>query len=196
MEAATPTHALRAHFWVKSTPSAKYPPWHQEPGFYEVEWDRVLQRPKPNARGVTGYACARVCVYGCQPLGDAFRMHVCHETPCTAQWDPSRYGKKDEPLHVQRCEEPPPLDPVGPAAAVAPMPPGPAAAVVPPAAASPACPGKAEPEGPAVAGSPPTGHPLAGEPTDPPSEPTEEGIGPGPLDEGRPVARLGVCVRH
>ena len=153
-------------FWVESTPDTSRPEWHEGDCYMEIAWDFTQQLPKKTCYGTTGYATLCTVIMGdeiAEP-GNNFRFHICANTPCTAQWEASKYGGgKEAPLHVVLA--PPPEaggDVLAPAAADEPAVAGEHVA----AALDPA-PVKAK--GPSAEPAEPPA-----DPTEPPAAPTEE----------------------
>ena len=80
----------------------------QVESLHELVWDR--NRPRAKATGALGYVrCRQNSAAGeSLSLTSAFRVHVCRQWPCTAQYHPSKYGGYPPPLRhgkiVRLCD--------------------------------------------------------------------------------------------
>ena len=69
---------------------------------HQMQWVTTTCRVTKNPNGSTGFA--RVCKSDI--LTGEVRVHLCSHSPCTARWDPSKYGVYGEPKHMQPAAAP------------------------------------------------------------------------------------------
>ena len=72
---------------------------------FEFTWDNSFLRSKKNKNGTTGFVHIYRRSGGVKhDPPDLGRIHVCKNDPCSAIWEPSKYGPLSVPIHVRQLE--------------------------------------------------------------------------------------------
>ena len=69
---------------------------------YEFQWHHSWNRVSHTKNGTTGWATILQSTNPSNPAKNICRIHVCANDPCTAVWEPTKYGDgKPAPYHVR-----------------------------------------------------------------------------------------------
>ena len=73
---------------------------------FSFKWEPGWGRLTRNHAGSTGFATILQSSNASRTIGQLSRIHLCSHRPCRANWEASKYGYHEVPLHLQPVEAP------------------------------------------------------------------------------------------